>query len=198
MSRLATALRVDDGVDTLLALEMSLFLIAAGAIGALVRNWRQIFETTQKRAEDAEADRLAAAERATARERSRIAREMHDVVSHSVSLMVVQASAAQEIAHTSPDKAVEVLAQIETVGRQSLDEMRRMLGVLRTEDGAESARTPQPSLIDIGSAVEHSRQGGVPTELEIVGTPRPPLARTRARGLQDRAGSVDQRPQTRR
>ncbi len=170
---LATALRVDDGVDTLLALEMSLFLIAAGAIGVLVRNWRQIFETTQRRAEDAEADRLAAAERATARERSRIAREMHDVVSHSVSLMVVQASAAQEVAHASPDKAVEVLAQIEAVGRQSLDEMRRMLGVLRTDDTNQHALAPQPSLADVQSAVAQSQQGGVPTELEIVGAARP-------------------------
>jgi signal transduction histidine kinase len=151
---------------------MAVFLAGSIAIGLVIRNRERIFVDTQRRAEVAEADRLAEAERAVARERSRIAREMHDVVAHGMSVIAVQAAAAQEIAHTNPDKAVEVLARIEAVGRESLTEMRRMLGVLRDSDDHPAGLAPQPTLDDVAGAVAKSAESGVPTELVVSGQVR--------------------------
>lgn len=161
------------GYDLGSAAVMAAFLAGATACGVIVRNRRQTFADSEERAASAEADRQAAAERAAAEERSRIAREMHDVVAHGMSVVSVQAAAAQEIVHTDPDKAAEVLGRIETVSRQSLNEMRRMLGVLRKDDGESPASLePQPRLADIGAAVEHAVDAGVATELVVTGDVR--------------------------
>ena len=95
------------------------FLAAAVAAGVIIRNRERIFVDTERRAAQAEADRLAEAERAVVRERSRIAREMHDVVAHSMSVIAVQAAAGREIVHSNPDKAADVFERIETVGPRS-------------------------------------------------------------------------------
>lgn len=170
---LFTVLDPDQGFQTLFAFVMALYFLLAAALGAFIRNWRQIFAETEQRAEFAEADRAAAAERAALAERARIAREMHDVVSHSVSIMVVQAAAGQEIAAARPDRAIETLARIEEVGRESLDEMRRMLGVLRHDGGPDATLGPQPSLADVTTAVEQSVLAGGTTELTVTGVVRP-------------------------
>ncbi len=162
------------GYDTAGAISMASFLTTATVVGVLVRNRQRIFAATEQRAELAEADRDAEAERAVARERSRIAREMHDVVAHGMSVIAVQAAAAQEIVHTNPDKAAEVLNRIENVGRESLTEMRRMLGVLRDsdDDAAAASLAPQPSLDDVNAAVARSADAGVATDLIITGQER--------------------------
>ena len=138
----------------------------------IIRNRERIFVDTERRATAAEADRLAAAERAVASERSRIAREMHDVVAHSMSVISVQAAAGREIVHADPDKAAKVFATIEAVGRESLAELRRMLGVLRDTGDHGAALSPQPGIADITAVVAQSSASGVPTELVIEGDQR--------------------------
>jgi len=155
------------------ALSVAGFLIAAIGAGVVIRNRERIFVDTERRAAQAEADRLAEAERAVVRERSRIAREMHDVVSHSMSVVAVQAAAGREIVHTNPDKAAEVFARIETVSRESLTELRRMLGVLRDGTDVEASLTPQPRIADVAATVEESSALGVTTKLVVEGEQRP-------------------------
>ncbi len=162
-----------DGFAYFTALSMMAFLIAAIAAGVVIRNRERNFVDTEHRAAAAEADRLAEAERAVVRERSRIAREMHDVVAHGMSVVAVQAAAGREIVHANPDKAAEVFARIEAVGRESLTELRRMLGVLRDTGDDDASLSPQPGIADIAAAVAQSSATGVTTELVIDGHQRP-------------------------
>ena len=156
-----------EGFAYLVLVSMVGFLIVAIAGGVIIRNRERIFVDTERRAAQAEADRVAEAERAVVRERSRIAREMHDVVAHGMSVIAVQAAAGREIVHTNPDKAADVFARIEAVGREALDELRRMLGVLRETGDEETSLAPQPGIADIATAVEHSSASGVATALVI-------------------------------
>jgi len=149
-----------DGFNYLEAVSMIGFLIAAMAAGVIVRNRERIFVDTERRAAQAEADRLAEAERAVERERTRIAREMHDVVAHGMSVIAVQAAAGREIVHTNPEKA-------------ALAELRRMLGVLRETGDERTSLAPQPGIADVTAAVEQSSSAGVATTLEIDGEQRP-------------------------
>jgi signal transduction histidine kinase len=119
------------------------------------------------RAQEAHEEEVA---RAAAAERRRIAREMHDVVAHSVSVMVVQAGGARRILERDPRRAVEAAAHIEDVGRAALAEMRRLLGVLHQDD---ADRAPQPTLRELERLVESSRAAGLPVTLAVEGTPRP-------------------------
>ena len=151
---------------------MVMSLTGAIALGMFVRNRQRLSADAEQRAATAEADRLASTARAVADERSRIAREMHDVVAHGMSVIAVQAAAAQEIVHTDPDKAAEVMGRIENVGRQSLNEMRRMLGVLRNGDDSTASLTPQPTLADVPGAVEQATEAGVATNLVVRGDVR--------------------------
>jgi signal transduction histidine kinase len=161
------------GFDYLQAVSMVAFMSAAIAAGVIIRNRERIFVDTERRAAEAEADRLAAAERAAVLERGRIAREMHDVVAHGMSVVAVQAAAGREIVHSNPDKAAEVFARIEAVGRESLTELRRMLGVLRETGDVAASLSPQPGIADIAAAVAQSSSTGVATDLVIEGRQRP-------------------------
>ena len=154
------------------AVTMAAYLAGAAGVGVVVRNRERIFVDTQRRAEQAEADRRAEAERAVALERSRIAREMHDVVAHGMTAISVQAAAALEMIDAKPHKAAEALARIATVSRESLTEMRRMLGVLRTEDDNGASFLPQPRLEDIATMVDNFVLGGIAAELVVSGSPR--------------------------
>ncbi|HJW61486.1 MAG TPA: histidine kinase, partial [Actinomycetota bacterium] len=108
-----------------------------------------------------------------AEERGRIARELHDVVAHSVSVMVVQAGAARRTLGAGPDQAAAVLGQIESTGRQALVEMRRLLGLLRDGDQEDAALAPQPSLEHLDSLAAAAREAGLPVEVTVEGEPRP-------------------------
>jgi signal transduction histidine kinase len=109
-----------------------------------------------------------------AEERGRIARELHDVVAHSVSVMVVQAGAARRTMAASPDQATTALGQIESTGRQALVELRRLLGLLRDGDrGDGAALTPQPGLEHLESLAAAAREAGLPVEVTVEGEPRP-------------------------
>ncbi len=171
-----TILQQSNGFSYANAMGMIGSLFASVLAGAIVRNRHEIFLDTEARADRAEADQLVAAERAVTNERLRIAREMHDVVAHGMSVMSVQAAAAKETFQTRPDRALELLDSIETTGRESLAEMRRMLGVLRSGEDGDSERigpelAPQPSLGDLDRLVSGCVKAGTPTELQISGDP---------------------------
>jgi signal transduction histidine kinase len=122
---------------------------------------------------DALAREQAARERAAvADERARLARELHDVVAHGVSTMVVQAEAGESLLGHDPDRAREAFVAITSSGRQALGELRRMLGLLRGADG-EPALGPQPGLGELHALVEKMRRVGLPVELSIEGEARP-------------------------
>jgi signal transduction histidine kinase len=123
--------------------------------------------------------RLAAAEReqeqrtrlAVGDERARIARELHDVVAHSVGIIVIQAEGARRVFDRDPKQAREALDTIEQTARTALTDMRRSLGVLRDESGG-ALREPQPGLAELDDLLEQAREGGLEVELEVVGEPR--------------------------
>jgi signal transduction histidine kinase len=116
-----------------------------------------------------ELGQVESAKEAAAEERARIARELHDVVAHNVSVMVIQAQAAQQ-SIDSDSAAGRALTSIESAGQDALTEMRRLLGLLRRED-EELALAPQPSLRHIDRLAESVRQAGLPVEVEVSGEP---------------------------
>ncbi|GAB2509542.1 sensor histidine kinase [Microbulbifer agarilyticus] len=124
-------------------------------IGRRLRFRGEYLRLLEERADYLERERNAEAERAVAAERTRIAREMHDVVAHQVSLMTVQAGAARAISRNNPEAASEALAAVEAAGRQAMAEMRDLLGVLRPADAA--TLTPQPGLDDLTALIEKVR-----------------------------------------
>jgi signal transduction histidine kinase len=145
----------------------------AWILGDNLRNRRAYLASLEDRAARLEREQVEQADRAVADERARIARELHDVVAHNVSVMVVQAGAARRMTERDPARARDALTSVEAVGRQALDEMRRLLGVLRTEDEATEERSPQPSVSQLDSLVAHVREAGLPVEVVVEGEPRP-------------------------
>jgi signal transduction histidine kinase len=124
----------------------------------------------KERAARAEREREEQARRAVADERARIARELHDVIGHSVSVMTVQATAVRRTLEPDQDKEREALLVVEQTGREALAEMRRVVGVLRRPEEAP-ALAPQPSLRHLERLVESTREAGLPVELRIEGEP---------------------------
>jgi len=152
-------------------------LFAAAWVGGdNVRQRRERLTALQQRAVMAELARDEEAARAVTAERTRIARELHDVVAHSVSVMVVQAGAARRLLQRDdpdPARAVEALESVETTGRESLNELRRLLGVLRKEDDRSFGRVPQPSVDHLDTIVAQARDAGLVVDLVVHGEPRP-------------------------
>jgi len=105
-----------------------------------------------------------------AAERARIARELHDVIAHSVSVMVIQAGAAEQLLEETPERARGPLEAVQDTGRQTIVELRRLLGILR-EDGQELSLAPQPGLAGLDLLVEEMRQAGLPVQLRVKGEP---------------------------
>ena len=117
-------------------------------------------------------DRELATREAVAAERAAIARELHDVVAHHMSVMVVQAGAARAVGESDPAAASAALRQIETSGRTGLAEMRRLLGILKAE-GDGDGRAPQPGLADLGELLDSMRATGLAVEAVVEGSTRP-------------------------
>jgi signal transduction histidine kinase len=147
-----------------------LFATVFWIAGRVVRSRFQLTAELHEAAVRAAEDRDAEAARAVADERRRIAREMHDVVAHSVSMMVVQAGGARRILDRDPARAVAAAELIERTGRAALAEMRALLGVLHSEEHPDYA--PQPSLLELEALVERARGAGVPVELVVDGERR--------------------------
>jgi signal transduction histidine kinase len=151
---------------------------AAGWLGrALVRARRLHRTALEERGWLLERERETAARTAVEAERARIARELHDIVSHNVSLMVVQAAAAQEVLTTMPGEASTALLAVQNAGRDAMTELRHLLGLLApSPDGDEpegSDLAPQPSLRRLSPLIDRVSFAGLPVEVRISGDPRP-------------------------
>jgi signal transduction histidine kinase len=142
----------------------------AWVIGDNLRVRRAYTAQLEERAIQLEHEREEKADQAVAQERARIARELHDVVAHHVSVMVVQASGARRVIEKDPAQARAALEAVEQAGRTALDEMRRMLEVLRAD---EAGVGPQPGLADLDRLVAQVRETGLPVELTLEGMDRP-------------------------
>lgn len=147
-------------------------VITAWILGTSMRTRTAYLAVLEDRTIRLERDRDQRARLAVATERARIAREMHDVVAHHISVMIALAQGAQYTVRTSPDQAEEVMGRVSDTGRQALDQMRRLLGVLRDPDG-HPARAPQPGVADLDTLLATVQAAGLTTELVVDGTPFP-------------------------
>lgn len=147
-----------------------LLMIIGGAWGAgrALRNRHMLIEDLRATTAELEASRDELARRAVAEERLRIAQDIHDVVSHSVTVMLVQAGVAERKARRDPDAAAEAARSVQASGREAMDELRQLLGVLRP--GAEDVRggdtAPQPGLDQLPALVAHFREAGLEVEYD--------------------------------
>jgi signal transduction histidine kinase len=149
------------------------FVAMAWILGDNLRTRRAYTAALEERATNLERDQQDNARRAVNQERARIARELHDVVAHSVSVMVVQAGAARRVLHRDADRATEALASIESTGRQALDELRRLLSMLREYGDGVPALTPQPTVEDLAALVTQFEEAGLDVDLTVEGNPQP-------------------------
>jgi signal transduction histidine kinase len=151
---------------------VAIILGGVWAAGRTVRSRRQLAVALADKNVLLEHEQEARAKQAVAEERTRIARELHDVVAHNVSVMVVQAGAERRSLGDHRPETREALEAIEQTGRQALTEMRRLLGMLRKDDD-ELALAPQPSMEHLELLVSQVREAGMPVELEVEGEPEP-------------------------
>ncbi|MFI5681333.1 sensor histidine kinase [Streptomyces cellulosae] len=157
--------------------------MAVAAVG--LRTWKLRTDEGRTRLVALEREQAEALRRAVEHERARIARELHDVVTHNVSVMIIQAGAARKIMHTSPEQAGEALLAVEAGGRAAMTDLRHVMGLLTmadegegTADGADLAEpaavpAPQPGLGQLETLVGRVRDTGLPVDLTVTGTPRP-------------------------
>jgi signal transduction histidine kinase len=146
--------------------------LTAWLLGDMMRWRRGFYAALEERAARLERERDAQAQIAAAAERARIARELHDVVAHNVSVMVVQADGASYALDADPERARQALSAISATGRQALAEMRSLLGVLRSaSDDPELA--PQPGIEQLSGLMEQARASGLPVSFTVEGVPRP-------------------------
>ena len=147
--------------------------LAAWAFGLVRRSRRETIGALLDRAERLEVERDQQGQIATAAERSRIAREMHDIVAHSLSVIIAQSDGGRYAAETNPAAAVRSLATIGETGRAALADMRRLLGVLRSDDDPSAGTPgPQPAVEDIDALVDQVRTSGLRVSLVRLGSPR--------------------------
>jgi signal transduction histidine kinase len=164
-----------------LAQDAEPFLSVVLPFAVLLPSWllgdalRQRRREADARAEAADRDlreREARLREAAADERRRVARELHDIVAHTVSVMQVQAGAARQVVRTSPDRAEASLLAVEATGREAMAELRSLLGVL-DDEGVAAGLAPEPGVGQLDGLVERVRQAGLQAEIEIDGQPRP-------------------------
>ena len=139
--------------------------------GTLVWTRREHVAGLRERAEQAERERETNARIAVSDERARIAREIHDIVSHSLSVVVVMSDGAAAKVDTDPDQAKEAMLRVRDTGRTALAEMRRMLGVLRNDEPGSHA--PQPGVAQLDGLIAQSRAAGLPVTFTVTGEPTP-------------------------
>lgn len=145
--------------------------LACWILGDSMRYRRGYYAALEEKAARLEAERHAEAKVAAAAERSRIARELHDVVAHHVSVMVVQADGAGYVLRSDPDRAATALAAVSATGRQALTELRRLLGVLRSA-GEQAALAPVPGLGELRELLDQARAAGLEVSYTLTGKPQ--------------------------
>ena len=139
----------------------------------LLQARRRFARALQERGWLLERERETAARTAVDAERADIARELHDIVSHNVSVMVVQASAAREVFAAQPAEAAAALRAVEEAGRETMAELRHLLGVLAPAADGSDELAPQPSLSRLSPLIDRVAFAGLPVEVRISGEPRP-------------------------
>ncbi len=151
----------------------SLFFVAAWLIGDYLRTRRAYVAQLEERAARLERERDQDRRLAADEERTRIARELHDVVAHDVSVIAIQAGAARAVQLSKPDAAAKALGLIETTARETLIELNRLLGVLRSSNGATPDRSPQPGIGQLAGLVEELRAAGLEVDARVDGEAQP-------------------------
>jgi signal transduction histidine kinase len=141
---------------------------AAAVLGSNVRHRRALLASLHERAARLEHERDQRGLLAAAAERSRIARELHDIVAHNLSVMIALADGASFAVHDAPERAEEAMQTASRTGRQALNEMRRLLGVLRADEGQQEF-TPQPGIDQIDALIEQVRSAGLPVRHDVTG-----------------------------
>jgi len=156
-----------------------LIFIPIMIVGNAVHQWAQRAGDSGARLRQAQAEHEAATRHALAVERARIASELHDVVTHNVSMMVVQAGAARRVLGADPAEAIKALLAVESSGRTAMTELRHLLGLLSpppeaAADGVRGAAglAPQPGLAELREMIDRVAAAGLPVELHVSGTPR--------------------------
>jgi signal transduction histidine kinase len=150
---------------------VGMFITLAWGVGLLVRRPVVRAQTAEHRAVQLELEQAEAAERAAQEERRRIARELHDIVAHSVSVMTMQAGAVRRLLTPEQERERAALTRIEETGRDAMAEMRRLVGLLK-QDGEPSALAPQPGLGSLDALVLTVADAGLPVRTRVVGEPR--------------------------
>ena len=169
------------------------FLVAAWLLGDSIGSRRAYVREIEEKAKRLEREREVEAQRAVAEEQARIARELHDVVAHALSVIVVQAAAADDVFDVDPRRAREPIRAIELASRAALGDLRRVLGVL--QDGAEYE--PQPGLARLDGLVEQVRATGLDVALEFEGAVAPAAGGGRSFRVPDRPGGADEHAEAR-
>ncbi|WP_371614097.1 sensor histidine kinase [Streptomyces sp. NBC_00454] len=159
---------VPDGAFLTPFVALSATVVAAAVLGVNVRTSRAYVAAVQERAERLALHQEQQARLAVAEERARITREMHDIVTHNLSVMVALTDAAVYAQHRSPDRATAAMLQISETGRQALTDMRRSLGVLRTGE-RDAERHPPPGIAQLKALTDQMGAAGLPTRMELRG-----------------------------
>jgi signal transduction histidine kinase len=170
--------RVGSGAVWLIGALVAAWATAAWLGVALARARREHRRALEQRGWLLERERESAASTAVDAERARIARELHDIVSHNVSIMIVQAAAAREVLTTMPGDAAAAMSAVEGAGRTTMTELRHLLGLLAPaadgeDDSGGSALAPQPSLSRLSPLIDRIAFAGLPVEVRISGELRP-------------------------
>ncbi|MGH2903455.1 MAG: sensor histidine kinase [Solirubrobacteraceae bacterium] len=144
--------------------------VAAGVLGVTIRQRRTLLHSLHERAAQLEVERDQEGRLGAAAERARIAREMHDIVAHNLSVIIALADGATYAMDSSPERAIQATRRVSATGRQALEEMRRLLGVLR-EESSEHPFEPQPSLDRLDELLTQVHAAGIPVTMELDGDP---------------------------
>jgi signal transduction histidine kinase len=159
------------GVDTLVV-NMGV-VAAAWLLGHFAHNYRAYAARLEERTTELERAREELARRAVVEERLRLARELHDVVAHAMSVIAVQSGVGAHVADTNPQEAAKALTAIEATSRAALTELRRLLGVLRQEDQPQGDLAPVPGLADLEGLLAEVAKAGLAVRLRVEGRPSP-------------------------
>ena len=152
---------------------VAVVLVVVWGLGVVVAGRRTYTDELEQKTIELEAARHALAEQAVAEERSRIARELHDVVAHAMSVITVQAGVGGHLLTSRPQRAGDSLSIIEQTGREALAELRRMLVVLRPDGNGGAGGEPPPGVNDLPTLLDNARAAGTRVELEQIGVTRP-------------------------